>query len=386
MKVKEYDNDESEKHIDNPKMGQSFIPDILDKKEQERLFKKLDDLKKKGIGKESKEYQEIRNELIVHNMKLARRIANSKYLTDLGIERKDLEQMAMELLINSVDSYDISRGTKFSTYAVPNIYNGIRKEWGRCTNNNATLKSEWKRLERFEEEMLKSLNRKPTDEEIKAYLGISHTELEGLKKYINYHLRESLDELNEIDIELMISYLEDDGRNEEIESALILDEKYIYEEECFTEKGTRNVEDAAQIALMKKDLENILNTLPEIEKRVLELRLGWNGSEPKTLREIGKEFNVTPQRISAIERKALKKLKHPWITKNFGEYRDAEFGQYEGIYDKVDSKNQILKLLAELKKLDAMLQQTAIETNREKELKAKRKKIEDLIQNKTNER
>lgn len=282
---------ENYKYIE--KLGINELPEPLEDDEQQRLFLELDNMKKNGVNTDSKEYQDIRHKLIVHNIKLAIWTVGYKYaksLNSLEIEKEDLEQMAMEPLIKAVDKYDISMGNKFSSYAVPTIYYTIGKEWRKNKNNDVQLRKEWRRLDRFEEEMLKNVNRKPTDEEIKEFLGISDSELERLKNYINYHLRESLDNLNKEDEDLIINDLLDDEIIEEVESKPILNGIYMDEDGITVENNTRQVDIAAQIPVMKKDLEKMLDTLKPIEKEILELRFGLDGRGKETSREVRTEI------------------------------------------------------------------------------------------------
>lgn len=288
---------------DERKEGQKS-PKPLDEKEQEKLFTELNNMKKKGVDTKSKEYQDIRHKLIVHNIRMARWTVSYKYSKSLRkykIERKDLEQIAMEELIRAVDEYDIGTGKKFSTYAIPRIYRAVVKEWRESKSNLESLEKQWQRLEEFEEENLKNVNRQPTDEEIKKFLGIEDSKedskLEKLKKYINYHLE--YDDLYKDDEELIISNLLDDERVQEIERNPILNGIYIdeeVEEGMYIEDDTRNVEIVTQIPETNKKLREALDTLTPREKKALELRFGLNDGKPKTLREIRSQIGAYTRR------------------------------------------------------------------------------------------
>lgn len=281
---------ELEKYEHIKRMGNVELPKPLEPEEQQRLFLKLNNMKKNGVDTDTKEYQDIRQKLIIHNMRLALWTVSVKYgknLRDFKIEEDDLKQIALESLIKSIDKYDADYGYKFSTYAVPRIYYDVRRKWREEINNDDSKRSEWKRLELFEEEMLKSVNRQPTDEEVKEFLGISDKRLESLKKYINYHLQESLENLNEEEEDLIIGELLDDERIEDIKRGKpILNGIYIDKDEPISQEETRKVDIPAYINLMKKDLKEALDTLPTREKEVLELRFGLDGNKPKTLEEI----------------------------------------------------------------------------------------------------
>ena len=272
---------ENYKHI--PKMGQSYIPPVLESEEQEKLFNELDELKTKGVDRSSDEYRKIRNKLVEHNMRLARWVARTRYLKDLGYERQDIEQIAMEALIKD---YDISYGTKFSTYAVPTIYYSIRNKWRTVNGNKEELKSTWKRLERFEEEMLASINREPTDEEIMQFLGITETKLEALKKYIKFNNQESLEHINEDDEDLIIDGLLDDERIQELQHKKIINGVYIDEFDRKEEIDDRSIDKTIIYYSMRQELEDILEEFRERERLILKARFGLNGEVPKTLEQV----------------------------------------------------------------------------------------------------
>ena len=99
------------------KLEEIKLPEPLDKEEQRNLFMKLKNMKKDGVDKESEEYQNIRNKLIEHNMRLAVWTVFKEYrneIKDLGFEEDDLKQIALESLITAVDAYYVECGYEFS--------------------------------------------------------------------------------------------------------------------------------------------------------------------------------------------------------------------------------------------------------------------------------
>lgn len=383
--MKDYKNS---KNSEPTKLGPSVVPDKLKAEEQRGLFEKLDALKKNHISKDSEEYKKIRNLLVEHNMKLAMKVASSKGLINLGIERKDLLQMAMEELIKAVDNYDISLGNEFSSYAVPTIYYGIKSNWRKGVNNNGELEEKWQKLKKLEEKMLKNSNRLPTDEEIKKSLRISYTGLKNLKKYMNYHSSKSLDENDGFE-DWRVSVLQYDEGIGEIERKPISNGIYVDENESVFEGDTREVEIAAQIPLIRKEIEDIFEKiLSDKEIKVLKLIFGWEDGSPKTLREIGNEFNVTKEAIRQVKEKALKKLRRSRISKDLRVYLDFEFCQYAEIYEQSSGQrrgfknnkteqeglNEIANLLEEVKKLDERIKETGNRIAEEKKKKKDREK------------
>ena len=121
------------------KLEEIKLPEPLDKEEQRNLFMKLKNMKKDGVDKESEEYQNIRNKLIEHNMRLALWTVFKEYrneIKDLGFEEDDLKQIALESLITAVDAYDVECGYEFSTYAVSRIRYSPSKQWRKMYNNS----------------------------------------------------------------------------------------------------------------------------------------------------------------------------------------------------------------------------------------------------------
>lgn len=328
------------------------LPEPLDKGEQRKLFMQLNNMKKNGVNKDSEEYQNIRHKLIEHNMRLALWTVFKKYaneIKDFEIEKDDLTQIAMEGLITTVDAYDVDCGYEFSTYAVSRIRYSPSVKWRKLDGNSDQKRREWKRLQLIEEEMLKSENRKPTDEEIKELLGISDKGLDSLKNYIKIHNSESLESLEKTDSEYeeeIINNLPDDEKIEENNRKQISNGVYVdRKEESFGEEPIKT-DIATEKKLINEGLNEVLNTLREREKKVLKLRFGLEDGIPKTLEETGKEFYVSIERVRQIEAKALRELRHPVRAKKIRGYlENLDFGEwegYDGIYENVGDRNQIV--------------------------------------------
>ena len=346
-------SEELEKYDYIKRLGKIELPKPLEKSEQHYLFMKLDEMKKNGIDTDSKEYQEVRQKLIVHNMRLAIWTVMVKYrneLKDFGLETEDLKQIAMEALIESIDKYDANLGYEFSSYAVPRMRYSISNDWRKSENNSEQKRKEWKMLEVFEEEMLKNENRMPTDDEIKEVLGIGNERLESLKNYINLHSSESFEKLNDDDKEKLINNLLDDEKIEEDDRNPISNGVYIDDEEKETliQDNTKRTDTKRIIKSFNKDINKALKEeLMEHEKKVITLRFGLDGENAKTLEETGKELNVTRERIRQIEAKALRKLRYPYSRrKMFKDYlyeiEGEEWEKYDGLYEDDGDKSQIV--------------------------------------------
>lgn len=334
------------------KLEEIKLPEPLDKEEQRNLFMKLNNMKRDGVDKESKEYQNIRNKLIEHNMRLALWTVFKEYrneIKDFGFEEDDLTQIALESLITAVDAYDVDSGYEFSTYAVSRMRYSPSMQWRKMGNNSDQKRREWKRLQVIEEEMLKSEKRKPTDEEIKELLGISNKRLESLKNYIKIHSSESLESLEKSDSEYeeeLINELLDDERIEEENRKQILNGIYVDREEDALGEHAMKTDIAAERMVANKDLNEVLDTLTEREKKVLKSIFGLEDGRPKNLEETGGEFYISGGRVYEIKAKALRKLRHPAISKKIREYSEdlgsEEWEKYDGIYENVGDRNQIV--------------------------------------------
>ena len=92
------------------------------------------------------------------------------------------------------------------------------------------------------------------------------------------------------------------------------------------DEGASEPSEAASFTLLKEQLMDVLSTLTPREEKVLKLRFGIEDGRTRTLEEVGKEFNVTRERIRQIEAKAIRKLRHPTRAKKRGDYREVNFG------------------------------------------------------------
>ena len=200
----------------------------------------------------------------------------------------------------------------------------------------------------IEEEILKSDKITPTDEEIKELLGIGNKRLDSLKNYINIHSSESLESLEKSDSEYeeeMINELLDDERIEEENRKQILNGIYIDREDIFGEHAIKT-DIAAERMVANKDLNEVLDTLTEREKKVLKSRFGLEDGRQKTLEETGEQFYISRERVREIEAKALRKLRRPTRAKKIIEYSknlgSEEWEKYDGIYENIGDRNQIV--------------------------------------------
>ena len=252
----------------------------------------------KDIRHSMREAHKAKTEMVEANLRLV--ISIAKKYTNRGLSFLDLIQEGNMGLMKAVEKFEYRRGYKFSTYATWWIRQAITRsiaDQARTIRIPVHMIETLNKVMQVQKQLLQELGHEPTPEEVANEMGLALDKVQGIMKMAQ----------QPISLQSPVGDGDDTSFGDFIE-----------------DKGAENPYDMTAYSLLREKIIDVLDSLTERERNVLSLRFGLKDGYSRTLEEVGRQFQVTRERIRQIEAKALRKMRHPTRIRQLHGFFEAD--------------------------------------------------------------